>query len=74
MRREADVVRLYFGLNGEHPMTLEEIGERFDLTRERSSPNRGKSHSTFKAHESQQDSKGLFGLKESSESFLGRLQ
>jgi len=33
--READVVRLYFGLNGEHPMTLEEIGERFDLTRER---------------------------------------
>ena len=33
--READVVRLYFGLSGAHPMTLEEIGERFDLTRER---------------------------------------
>ena len=33
--READVVRLYFGLNGNHPMTLEEIGETFDLTRER---------------------------------------
>lgn len=33
--READVVRLYFGLNGEHPLTLEEIGEQFDLTRER---------------------------------------
>ena len=33
--READVVRLYFGLNGGHPMTLEEIGEKFDLTRER---------------------------------------
>ncbi|MCA6364399.1 MAG: sigma-70 family RNA polymerase sigma factor [Bacteroidia bacterium] len=33
--READVVRLYFGLNGEHALTLEEIGERFDLTRER---------------------------------------
>jgi RNA polymerase primary sigma factor len=33
--REGDVVRLYFGLAGEHPMTLEEIGERFDLTRER---------------------------------------
>ena len=33
--REGDVIRLYFGLNGEHPMTLEEIGERFDLTRER---------------------------------------
>lgn len=33
--READVVRLYFGLNGEHSMTLEEIGEKFELTRER---------------------------------------
>jgi RNA polymerase primary sigma factor len=33
--REGDVVRLYFGLNGQHPMTLEEIGEKFDLTRER---------------------------------------
>lgn len=28
--READLVRLYFGLNGKHPMTLEEIGETFD--------------------------------------------
>ena len=33
--READVVRLYFGLGNQHPMTLEEIGETFDLTRER---------------------------------------
>ncbi len=33
--READVIRLYFGLEGTHPLTLEEIGEKFDLTRER---------------------------------------
>ncbi len=33
--RESDLIRLYFGLNGNHPMTLEEIGETFDLTRER---------------------------------------
>jgi len=33
--RESDVVKLYFGLDGTHPMTLEEIGEKFDLTRER---------------------------------------
>ncbi len=33
--READVVLLYFGLGDAHPMTLEEIGETFDLTRER---------------------------------------
>jgi RNA polymerase primary sigma factor len=34
-QREADVVTLYFGLNGESVMTLEEIGEKFNLTRER---------------------------------------
>ncbi len=33
--READVVRLYFGLAAGPAMTLEEIGMRFDLTRER---------------------------------------
>lgn len=33
--REGDVVRLYFGLNGKYPLTLEEIGEQFELTRER---------------------------------------
>lgn len=33
--REAEVIRLYFGLNREHSLTLEEIGERFSLTRER---------------------------------------
>jgi RNA polymerase primary sigma factor len=33
--READVLKLYFGLGDAHPMTLEEIGETFDLTRER---------------------------------------
>ncbi len=34
-QREADVISLYFGLNGESPMTMEEIGEKFGLTRER---------------------------------------
>ncbi|MGB4205923.1 MAG: sigma-70 family RNA polymerase sigma factor [Bacteroidales bacterium] len=34
-KKEADILRLYFGLNGSHPMTLEEIGEKFHLTRER---------------------------------------
>ncbi len=34
-QREAQVVRLYFGIGCEHPLTLEEIGETFDLTRER---------------------------------------
>jgi RNA polymerase primary sigma factor len=33
--REAQVLGLYFGLNGNNAMTLEEIGETFNLTRER---------------------------------------
>ena len=33
--REGEVVKAYFGLNGAHAMTLEEIGEAFDLTREK---------------------------------------
>ncbi|MCX6136085.1 MAG: sigma-70 family RNA polymerase sigma factor [Ignavibacteriales bacterium] len=33
--REAEVIRLYFGLQREHSLTLEEIGEKFNLTRER---------------------------------------
>lgn len=34
-QREAEVVQCFFGLNHHLPMTLEEIGEKFDLTRER---------------------------------------
>ena len=33
--RESEVIRLYFGLSGEPPLTLDEIGGRFKLTRER---------------------------------------
>ena len=34
-QREADIIKLYFGLDSKYPMTLEEIGEKFELTRER---------------------------------------
>jgi RNA polymerase primary sigma factor len=33
--RESDIIILYFGLNGKQALTLEEIGEKFSLTRER---------------------------------------
>jgi RNA polymerase primary sigma factor len=33
--REAKVLRLYFGLGDTEPLTLEQIGERFGITRER---------------------------------------
>lgn len=33
--RETEVIKLYYGLNKEHSLTLEEIGDKFNLTRER---------------------------------------
>ncbi|MGB1017816.1 MAG: sigma-70 family RNA polymerase sigma factor [Chitinophagales bacterium] len=33
--RQKDVIKLYFGIGVEHPMSLEDIGAQFDLTRER---------------------------------------
>ena len=33
--QEAEVIKLYFGLEDDQPMTLEEIGDKFNLTRER---------------------------------------
>ncbi len=33
--RQMDVIKLYFGIGIEHPMSLEDIGDRFGLTRER---------------------------------------
>lgn len=33
--RESEVISYYFGLDGEQPLTLEEIGDKFELTRER---------------------------------------
>ena len=32
--REAEVIKLYFGLGRERPLTLEEIGDRFNVSRE----------------------------------------
>jgi RNA polymerase primary sigma factor len=34
-QRESEVIAFYFGFNGEHSMTLEDIGKKFNLTRER---------------------------------------
>jgi len=33
--REAQILKLRFGLEGSHPHTLEEVGKRFHVTRER---------------------------------------
>jgi RNA polymerase sigma factor (sigma-70 family) len=33
--REAEIIKLHYGLNGKKPLTLKEIGQKLDLTRER---------------------------------------
>lgn len=33
--RESEIIRMRFGIGGNKPMTLEEVGEHFDITRER---------------------------------------
>jgi RNA polymerase primary sigma factor len=33
--RQKDVIKYYYGIGVEHPMSLEDIGEKFGLTRER---------------------------------------
>ncbi len=34
-KREAEIIELRFGIGGERPLTLEEVGQKFELTRER---------------------------------------
>jgi RNA polymerase primary sigma factor len=34
-QREANIIRLYFGLSGKHAQTLDEIGQKYNLSRER---------------------------------------
>ena len=48
--REAEIIQLSYGLKGETALTLEEIGERFDLTRERVRQIREKAIRRLKKH------------------------
>ena len=46
--REAEIIRMYYGVNQPHPMTLEEIGTQFDLTRERVRQIKGRTMKSLK--------------------------
>ena len=46
--RERSVLEMYFGINRDSAMTLNEIGEEFDLTRERCKTDQRKGHSKVK--------------------------
>ncbi len=62
--REAEVISLYFGLNGTQAMTLEEIAHKFDLTRERVRQIKEKAtRRRSKAYSEKQNVEILFRLK-----------
>ncbi|HVA02291.1 MAG TPA: sigma factor-like helix-turn-helix DNA-binding protein [Acidimicrobiales bacterium] len=44
MRALREIVRLRFGLDRGEPRTLDQVGQRVNLTRERTPPNRGTDH------------------------------
>jgi len=46
--REAQILKMYFGINGDDPMTLEKIGNQFSLTKERVRQIRDKALSALK--------------------------
>ena len=53
--RERRIIRLRFGLDGEDPRTLEEIGQRFGVTRERIRQIEAKTLAKLKAYRGAQD-------------------
>ncbi len=61
--RQADIVRLYFGLGMEHPISLEDIGERFGLTRERVRQIKDKAINKLRANSRSKLLKHYLGVK-----------
>ena len=52
--RERKVIELRFGLKGEHPRTLEEVGQKFGVTRERIRQIEAKTLAKLKAYRESQ--------------------
>ena len=52
--RERKVIELRFGLKGEHPRTLEEVGQKFGVTRERIRQIEAKTLAKLKAYRDSQ--------------------
>lgn len=59
--KQREVVKLYFGLNVDHPMSLEDIGERFSLTRERVRQIKDKAISRLRSDRNSNILKGYLG-------------
>ncbi len=59
--RQQDVIRFFFGIGVDHPLSLEDIGERFNLTRERVRQIKDKAISKLKANSRCKLLKGYLG-------------
>jgi RNA polymerase primary sigma factor len=60
-RRERTIIELRFGLNGEHSCTLEEVGRKFGLTRERIRQIEAATLAKLKAYRAAQGLRGFLG-------------
>jgi RNA polymerase primary sigma factor len=58
-RREREIIELRFGLRGEHPRTLEEVGQRLGLTRERIRQIEVKTMAKLKSYRESQSLRGF---------------
>ncbi len=59
--RERDVVKMFFGIGYDHPYSLEDIGDRFDLTRERVRQIKDKAISKLKSESRSKQLKSFLG-------------
>lgn len=59
--RQQDVIRFFFGIGVDHPLSLEDIGERFNLTRERVRQIKDKAISKLKTNSRCKLLKGYLG-------------
>jgi len=59
--RECEVVKMFFGIGYDHPYSLEDIGEKFDLTRERVRQIKDKAINKLKSHSKSKQLKSYLG-------------
>jgi RNA polymerase primary sigma factor len=59
--RECEVVKMFFGIGYDHPYSLEDIGSRFDLTRERARQIKDKAINKLKSNSKSKQLKSYLG-------------
>ena len=60
--RQKEVICFFFGIGHDHPMSLEDIGERFNLTRERVRQIKDKAITKLRTNSRTRELKGYLGV------------